>query len=36
MPCALNEDVIRNISPRRQEPPFMLEWCLRAYRPGAC
>jgi Fe-S cluster assembly protein SufB len=28
----LNEDVIRLISAKKKEPPFMLEWRLRAYR----
>lgn len=28
----LSEDVIREISKRKNEPPFMLEWRLRAYR----
>ncbi len=31
-PRGLNEDVIRLISARKQEPAFMLEWRLRAYR----
>ncbi len=31
-PRGLNEDVIRMISARKQEPAFMLEWRLRAYR----
>ncbi|MGE0354366.1 MAG: Fe-S cluster assembly protein SufB [Gemmatimonadales bacterium] len=32
LPRGLNEDVIRAISARKQEPPFMLEWRLKAYR----
>jgi Fe-S cluster assembly protein SufB len=31
-PRGLNEDVVRMISARKQEPAFMLEWRLRAYR----
>ena len=32
MPPGLNEDVIRLISAKKNEPEFMLEWRLRAYR----
>ncbi|MDH3364122.1 MAG: Fe-S cluster assembly protein SufB, partial [Gammaproteobacteria bacterium] len=32
LPPGLNEDVIRAISARKHEPPFMLEWRLQAYR----
>jgi Fe-S cluster assembly protein SufB len=32
LPPGLNEDVIRLISAKKQEPAFMLEWRLRAYR----
>jgi Fe-S cluster assembly protein SufB len=32
VPRGLNEDIIRMISERKQEPPFMLEWRLKAYR----
>ena len=32
LPPGLNEDVIRAISARKDEPEFMLEWRLRAYR----
>src|SRR5579862_5623699 len=32
VPAGLNEDVIRLISEKKQEPPFMLEWRLRAFR----
>ena len=32
VPPGLNEDVIRMISAKKQEPPFMLEWRLQAYR----
>ena len=31
-PPGLNEDIIRLISSKKKEPPFMLEWRLRAYR----
>ncbi len=32
IPRGLNEEVVRTISARKNEPPFMLEWRLRAYR----
>ncbi|HJQ20752.1 MAG TPA: Fe-S cluster assembly protein SufB [Gemmatimonadaceae bacterium] len=32
LPPGLDEDVIREISRRKHEPPFMLEWRLKAYR----
>lgn len=32
IPKGLSEDVIREISQRKNEPEFMLEWRLRAYR----
>lgn len=32
VPPGLNEDVIRLISAKKNEPPFMLEWRLKAYR----
>ncbi len=32
VPPGLNEDVIRLISTKKAEPPFMLEWRLKAYR----
>jgi Fe-S cluster assembly protein SufB len=32
VPPGLNEDVVRLISAKKQEPPFMLEWRLNAYR----
>src|SRR6187551_1144634 len=32
IPPGLNEDVIRLISAKKNEPEFMLEWCLKAYR----
>jgi Fe-S cluster assembly protein SufB len=32
LPKGLNEDVIRMISAKKNEPEFMLEWRLRAYR----
>jgi Fe-S cluster assembly protein SufB len=32
IPPGLDEDVIRAISSRKQEPDFLLEWRLRAYR----
>src|SRR4051794_6644860 len=31
-PPGLNEDVVRAISERKQEPPWLLEWRLKAYR----
>ena len=31
-PRGLNEDVIRLISAKKQEPAFLLDWRLRAYR----
>jgi Fe-S cluster assembly protein SufB len=32
VPRGLNEDIIRMISAKKNEPPFMLEWRLKAYR----
>lgn len=32
VPRGLNEEIIRLISAKKQEPPFMLEWRLKAYR----
>ena len=32
LPPGLNEDVVREISRRKNEPEFMLEWRLKAYR----
>src|SRR5438132_14040994 len=32
IPAGLNEDVIRLISAKKNEPPFMLEWRLKAFR----
>ncbi|HNW58347.1 MAG TPA: Fe-S cluster assembly protein SufB [bacterium] len=32
LPKGLNEEIIRAISARKQEPAFMLEWRLKAYR----
>ncbi|MGH7636359.1 MAG: Fe-S cluster assembly protein SufB, partial [Gemmatimonadaceae bacterium] len=32
IPPGLSEDVVREISRRKKEPPFMLEWRLKAYR----
>ncbi len=32
VPPGLNEDVVRLISAKKQEPEFMLEWRLKAYR----
>ncbi len=32
IPCGLNEDVIRLISAKKNEPEFMLEWRLNAYK----
>src|SRR3989338_377936 len=31
-PRGLNEDIIRFISAKKKEPPFLLEWRLKAYR----
>jgi Fe-S cluster assembly protein SufB len=31
-PPGLNEDIIRLISAKKKEPPFMLDWRLKAYR----
>src|SRR5438874_5337774 len=31
-PPGLNEDIIRLISAKKQEPDFMLEWRLKAFR----
>ena len=35
VPKGLNEDTIRLISAKKQEPEFMLEWRLKAYRHWA-
>ena len=35
MPPGLNEDMIRLISAKKNEPEFMLEWRLKAYRHWA-
>ncbi len=32
VPKGLNEDIIRTISAKKEEPEFMLEWRLKAYR----
>jgi Fe-S cluster assembly protein SufB len=32
VPAGLNEDIIRLISTKKGEPPFMLEWRLKAFR----
>ena len=32
VPKGLNEDIIREISRRKNEPEFMLQWRLKAYR----
>ena len=32
VPPGLDEDIIRQISTRKREPAFMLEWRLKAYR----
>ena len=32
VPKGLNEDIIRVISAKKNEPEFMLQWRLRAYR----
>jgi Fe-S cluster assembly protein SufB len=35
LPRGLSEDVVRLISAKKNEPPFMLEWRLKAYRHWA-
>src|SRR5580704_2223255 len=32
VPMGLNEDIVRIISAKKDEPPFMLEWRLKAFR----
>ena len=32
LPPGLSEDVVRAISAKKQEPAFLLEWRLKAYR----
>src|SRR5947209_5840511 len=32
LPRGLNEDIVRLISAKKNEPPFMLEWRLKAFR----
>ncbi len=32
LPAGLNEEVIRTISAKKEEPEFLLEWRLKAYR----
>jgi Fe-S cluster assembly protein SufB len=32
VPLGLNEDIVRLISAKKNEPPFMLEWRLKAFR----
>ena len=32
LPKGLNEDIIRQLSAKKEEPEFMLEWRLKAYR----
>ncbi|HEY2944338.1 MAG TPA: Fe-S cluster assembly protein SufB, partial [Vicinamibacteria bacterium] len=32
VPAGLNEDIVRLISAKKDEPEFMLEWRLRAFR----
>jgi Fe-S cluster assembly protein SufB len=32
VPAGLNEDIIRQISAKKNEPPFLLEWRLKAFR----
>ncbi|MEE6207807.1 MAG: Fe-S cluster assembly protein SufB [Alphaproteobacteria bacterium] len=32
VPCGLNEDIIRQISAKKNEPQWLLEWRLKAYR----
>jgi Fe-S cluster assembly protein SufB len=31
-PCGLSEEIVKAISAKKNEPPFMLEWRLKAYR----
>jgi Fe-S cluster assembly protein SufB len=33
-PKGLSEDTVRYISAKKDEPEWMLEWRLKAYRPG--
>src|SRR5690242_21309321 len=35
IPKGLNEDIVRLISAKKNEPQFMLDWRLRAYRHWA-
>src|SRR6478735_3908376 len=35
LPPGLSEDVVRAISAKKDEPPFMVEWRLKAYRRWA-
>src|ERR1044071_7306817 len=32
IPCGLNDDVIRTISAKKNEPEFLLNWRLKAFR----
>ena len=32
IPKGLNEDIIKQLSAKKKEPEFMLEWRLKAYR----
>jgi Fe-S cluster assembly protein SufB len=32
LPCGLSEDIVRQISAKKNEPEFMLQWRLKAYR----
>ena len=32
LPCGLNEDIVRAISAKKNEPQYLLEWRLKAYR----
>ena len=33
-PKGLSEDIVRFISAKKDEPEWLLEWRLKAYRPG--
>jgi len=35
IPKGLNEDVVRTISAKKEEPEWLLEWRLKAYRAGS-
>ena len=35
VPRGLSEEVVRLISEKKREPTWLLEWRLKAYRPGS-